>query len=207
MICYIFGALPVDNFNFKITEDDFVIAADSGLKNTDKFNITPDIIIGDFDSLGYKPESDNVIPYPIEKDDTDTLLAIKYALKLGYKNFRIFGCIGGRLDHTIANIQAAMYITENGGSSIFYGNTENFTIIKNSRFDFAEIYSGNVSVFALEESKKINIKGLFYEVENGELTPNFPLGVSNKFINKEASVSVKEGKLLLIWENDNNKKC
>ncbi len=203
MLCYIFGALSVDKFNFKTTENDLIIAADSGLKSVNKFNITPDFIIGDFDSLGYEPQSYNVITYPVEKDDTDTLLAIKYAMEKGYRNFRILGCVGGRLDHTFANIQAASYIVENGGSVVFYGNDENFTVIKNTRFDFNETNCGNISVFALEPSKNVNIKGLFYEITNGELTPNFPLGVSNKFINKNAFVSVGDGKLLIIWKNNN----
>ena len=206
MYCYIFGALPVNRFDFKLTDKDIVIAADSGIKNTEKFNIPPDYIIGDFDSLGYKPDSDNVIVHPVEKDDTDTLLAVKKAIELGYKNFRIFGCIGGRLDHTFSNIQTAAFIADNGGNAIFYGDTENFTVIKNDVLEFSETNFGNVSVFALENCDNVNIQGLFYELKNGNLTPDFPLGVSNKFINKKASVSVEDGKLLIIWENNNRNK-
>ncbi len=201
MYCYIFGAMPIKSFDFNISETDLVIAADSGIKNTEKFNITPNLVIGDFDSLGYKPEGDNIITHPIEKDDTDTLLAVKYAFKKGYKSFRIFGCIGGRLDHTFANIQTASYIAENGGNAVFYGDNENFTVIKNSKIEFEEHHTGNLSVFALEECTNVNIKGLYYEMENGQLTPIFPLGVSNKFISKKAEISVENGTLLIIWEN------
>lgn len=203
MYCYIFGALPDKNFDYEITESDLVIAADSGVKNVEKFNITPDYIIGDFDSLGYEPNSDNTIVHPIEKDDTDTMLAVKKGIECGYKKFRIFGCIGGRLDHTFANIQIAAYISENGGWAEFFGDNENFTIIHNEEIKFNEKYSGNISVFALENSKNVNIDGLFYEMKNGELTPYFPLGVSNKFINKKCSISVEKGTLLIIWENNN----
>lgn len=203
MYCYIFGALPVNTFYFNITDKDIVIAADSGIKNTQKFNISPDYIIGDFDSLGYKPDSENVLIYPVEKDDTDTLLAVKKALSMGYKSFRIFGCIGGRLDHTFANIQTAAFIAENGGNVVFYGNYENLTVIKDSEFEFTENNFGNISVFALTNCNNVNINGLFYELENGVLSPDFPLGVSNKFINKKASVSVKDGKLLILWESNN----
>ena len=113
MYCYIFGAIPIDSFNLKINENDIVIAADAGIINVRKFNIKPDYIIGDFDSLGYTPTDSNTIIHPIEKDDTDTMLAVKLGFKKGYKDFRIFGGIGGRLDHTFANIQTASYIAEN----------------------------------------------------------------------------------------------
>ncbi len=201
MYCYIFGAMPVENFPFKINIDDLVIAADLGVANTNKFNIIPDYIIGDFDSLGYVPKEDNTIIYPIEKDDTDTLLAVKLALKKGYKSFRIFGCIGGRLDHTIANIQTASYIAENNGNSVFFGDKENFSVFKNNNISFDEACTGNISVFALEKSNEVKINNLFYELDNGQLTPNIPLGVSNKFINKNSVISVENGKLLVIWEN------
>ena len=200
MYCYIFGAMPVDTFNFKTNEKDIVIAADLGIINAKKFNITPDYIIGDFDSLGYTPSNDNTIIHPIEKDDTDTMLAVKLGLDKGFKNFRIFGGIGGRLDHTYANIQTATYVAENGGNAVFYGDNENFSVIKNSKITFDKESKGNISIFALEECQNVNIKGTYYELENGNLSINFPLGTSNKFNNKESFVSVEEGKLLVIWE-------
>lgn len=200
MYCYIFGAMPIDFFDFKITKDDIVIAADSGIINAQKFNIVPDFVIGDFDSLGYTPTDSNTIIHPIEKDDTDTMLAVKLGLDKGYKNFRIFGGIGGRLDHTYANIQTASFIAENGGNAIFYGNKENLTVIKNSQITFDKTNKGNISIFALEECQNVNIKGTYYELDNGYLSINFPLGTSNKFNSKNATITVENGKLLIIWE-------
>ena len=206
MYCYIFGALPVDSFDFQIEKNDIIIAADAGIINTEKFNIKPDYIIGDFDSLGYTPSDNKVIIHPVEKDDTDTMLAVKYGLDKGFKNFRIFGCIGGRLDHTLANIQTASYITENGGNAVFYGSNENFTVIQNNKIRFSEENKGNISIFALENCKNVSIKGAYYELENGCLSPDFPLGVSNKFNGKEATISVKDGKILIIWEKQQQDK-
>lgn len=200
MFCYIFGALPVEEFNFEILKEDLVIAADAGIKNAQHFGIIPDYIIGDFDSLGYTPTDKNTIIHPIEKDDTDTMLAVKSGLEKGYSNFRIFGGIGGRLDHSFANIQTACYIAENNGNAVFYGNNENFTVIKNNQITFHEESKGNLSIFALEECEDVNIKGAYYELENGRLSVNFPLGTSNKFNNKEVTISVGNGKLLIIWE-------
>lgn len=200
MYCYIFGAMPVNSFDFKINENDIVIAADSGIINAKKFNIEPDYIIGDFDSLGYTPTNNNTIIHPVEKDDTDTMLAVKLGLEKGYKNFRILGGIGGRLDHTVANIQTASYIAENGGNAVFYGDNENLSVIKNSQMTFDKKNKGNISIFALENSKNVNIKGTYYELENGYLTSDFPLATSNKFNNQETVISVDNGKLLVIWE-------
>ena len=200
MYCYIFGAMPIDTFDFKISKDDIVVAADAGILNTEKFNITPNFIIGDFDSLGYTPTDSNTIVHPVKKDDTDTMLAVKLGLSKGYKNFRILGGIGGRLDHTYANIQTASYIAENGGNAQFFGNKENLTVLKNSQIIFKKECKGNISVFALDECENVNIKGAYYELENGSLSADFPLGVSNKFNNKDVTISVEKGKLLIIWE-------
>ena len=156
--------MPVNSFDFKINENDIVIAADSGIINAKKFNIEPDYIIGDFDSLGYTPTNNNTIIHPVEKDDTDTMLAVKLGLEKGYKNFRILGGIGGRLDHTVANIQTASYIAENGGNAVFYGDNENLSVIKNSQMTFDKKNKGNISIFALENSKNVNIKGSYYEL-------------------------------------------
>ena len=192
--------MPVNSFDFKINENDIVIAADSGIINAKKFNIEPDYIIGDFDSLGYTPTNSNTIIHPVEKDDTDTMLAVKLGLEKGYKNFRILGGIGGRLDHTVANIQTASYVAENGGNAIFYGDNENLSVIKNSQITFDKKNKGNISIFALENSQNVNIKGTYYELENGYLTSDFPLATSNKFNNQETVISVDNGKLLVIWE-------
>ena len=204
MYCYIFGAMSVNAFDCKIKTDDIVIAADSGIINAQKFKIKPDYIIGDFDSLGYTPTDSNTIVHPVEKDDTDTMLAVKLGLEKGYKIFRIFGGIGGRLDHTYANIQTASYVAENGGNAIFYGSNENLTVLKNNKITFDKENKGNISVFALEECQKVNIKGTYYELNNGNLSINFPLGTSNKFNNNKATISVENGKLLIIWERQDN---
>ena len=129
--CIIFCAADFHGLIQPIQNDDFIIAADGGLAHVKQLNIAPQCILGDFDSLGYIPQDSTV--FPVEKDDTDTMLAVKFGLEKGYKNFRIFGGIGGRLDHTYANIQTASYVAENGGSAIFYGSNENLTVLKNNQ--------------------------------------------------------------------------
>jgi thiamine pyrophosphokinase len=123
---------------------------------------------------------------------------------MGYKYFEIYGCIGGRLDHTIANLQTASFVAENNGLAVFFdvNNKSALAVIKNNSIAFSSDCSGNISVFSVcDISTGVNEKGLFYELENGVLTNEFPLGVSNEFIKKDAYVSVENGKLCIIWDN------
>ena len=197
--CVIVGAMPAENI---ITDKDtLVIAADAGIINLERCGIEPDIIIGDFDSLGSIPKGDNVITYPKEKDDTDTMLAVKKGMEKGADEFYIYGGTGGRLDHTIANIQSLAYIAKKGGRGYILDKETCITVIKDSGITI-KAHSGNdLSVFAFGGSAQgVCLKGLKYEVNDVVLTPCFPLGVSNSFKEKEAVISVKKGMLCIIWK-------
>ncbi len=201
--CYIFGALDCSVPDFTPQENDLIIAADGGYSTLKKLNIKPDLVVGDFDSLGNVPENENIIKHPVKKDDTDTLLAVKIGLEKGYKTFVIYGAIGGRLDHTVATIQTATYLAENGGIAYIYDGNSTITAIKNSSINFSENAKGYVSVFALSGiAKGVTIKGLLYELNNAELTPSFPLGVSNEFTGKESEISITDGVLTIIFEGN-----
>lgn len=198
--CIIFGSVKTNNFYDKIRDDDLIIAADGGLKNTEKFNITPDLIVGDFDSLEYIPSSDNVIVHPEIKDETDTILAVDLALEKGYNYFVIYGCLGDRLDHTYASIQTASYIAEKGGTAVFKSDENFMTILKNDTIHFSEDCDGYISVFSYSETATgVTENGLFYELNNCSLTCNYPLGVSNRFKGTKSYIKVEDGRLCIIW--------
>ena len=200
-ICYIFGALDCSITDFNPNENDLIIAADGGYSTLKKLNIKPDLVVGDFDSLGEVPENENIIKHPVKKDDTDTLLAVKIGLEKGYKTFIIYGAIGGRLDHTVATIQTATFVAENGGIAYICDDNHTVTAIKNSSIKFKKTAKGYVSVFALSGiAKGVTIKGLLYELDNAEISPDFPLGVSNEFIGRDSEISVKDGILTIIYE-------
>ena len=202
-ICYIFGALDTPITDFKTQESDLIIAADGGYSTLKKLNTKPDLVVGDFDSLGEAPENEKVIKHPVKKDDTDTLLAVKIGLEKGYKTFVIFGAIGGRLDHTIATIQTATFVAENGGIAYIYDGNHTVTAIKNSTIKFSKDAKGYISIFALSGvAKGVSIKGLLYELNDAEITPYFPVGVSNEFIGKESKISVTDGILTIIFEGN-----
>ena len=111
--CIIVGAGECTGLLQPVDKSDCLIAADGGLAHVQALGLTPDIILGDFDSLGYVPEGANV--FPVRKDDTDTMLAIRRGLELGYHNFLIYGGLDGpRLDHTLANIQSLLFLNLRG---------------------------------------------------------------------------------------------
>lgn len=196
--CYIFGALEPKELYYIPENNDFVIAADKGLSVVEKLNIKPDHIIGDFDSLGFVPAGDNVIKLPVEKDDTDIGYAVKYALSKGCSDFVIYGGIGGQIDHTFANIQLCAYISKRGGRAVFVGDGVFVTAVTDSGLTF-ENASGRVSVFSADTtSKGVCLRGFKYDLDNAVLSSDFPLGVSNEFIGKNATVSVEKGTLVII---------
>ncbi len=202
-ICYIFGSLAVHTLSYEPGEGDLIIAADRGYETLRKLCIAPDIVLGDFDSLKYTPKGDNVIKYPVMKDDTDLLLAIKAGLKKGYKDFIIYGCIGGdRLDHTFASIQSAAYIKDNGGSCWFIDNDTTITLLENETIHFDKNQKGYISVFSYSEKATVSINGLQYNITQEKLSQSYPLGVSNHFIGEEATITAHMGRVLIITKEE-----
>ncbi len=199
-VCYIFAAAKGMPQNFQKENGDLVIAADAGFKNLEKFNITPDLTIGDFDSLEFLPQGTEALRFPVKKDDTDTMLAVKHGLEKGYKTFVIYGGAGERTDHFLANLQTLNFIAQNGGVGFLKCEDCACLSFASKKAVFDESLSGNISVFATsKECQNVTIKGLLYETENATLTPDFPLGVSNKFVGKKAEISVQSGVLTLLF--------
>ena len=201
--CVIFCAAEFDALAAPLDKSDFVIAADGGLQHTQKLGIVPDVILGDFDSLGFTPEGANV--FPVEKDDTDAMLAVRRGLELGFGEFWLYGSLDGpRLDHTIANFQTLQFLADRGAVGYLIGNQYILTVVKNGSITFPEGREGTVSVFCLgPDAEGVDLEGLYYPLKNGTLTAGFPLGVSNHFTGKEANISVKNGSLLVLWDREN----
>ena len=202
--CVIFCAAECNGLARPIGPDTYVIAADGGLRHTDRLGIVPDAVLGDFDSLGYTPSGANV--FPVEKDDTDAMLAAKRGLCLGFREFLFYGSLDGpRLDHTVANFQMLLYLAEHGARGTLVGLRQKVTLIQNGALRFPAGMRGNLSVFAMGgNAEGVTLRGLYYPLENGRLTPAFPLGVSNHFTGEEAEITVEKGNLLVIWDGDTN---
>jgi len=201
--CVIFCAGEFTELIWTIGGDDIVIAADGGLVHLEQLPIVPDVILGDFDSLGYVPEGAEV--YPVEKDDTDSMLAIKKGLELGCDTFYIYGALEGkRVDHTMANFQALQYLAERGARGYLIGQRQIATAIHNDSLQIPPYFIDYLSVFCMgKDATGVHIRCAQYEMENGTLTSGFPLGVSNRFVQKKVTVSVEDGTLLLMWRRSN----
>jgi len=201
--CIVFCAAEFDCLAQPVTAEDFVIAADGGLTHTQKLGITPNAILGDFDSLGFTPEGANV--FPVEKDDTDAMLAVRRGLSLGYREFVLYGSLDGpRLDHTVANFQTLQYLADHNAAGYLVGSSYMVTVVKDGSIFFPEGMEGTVSVFCMgKDAEGVTLEGLYYPLEKGTLTAGFPLGVSNHFTGKKAAITVEKGSLLVLWDRAN----
>ena len=201
--CIIFCAAEFDTLMQNVTEQDFVIAADGGLRHLEQCKIAPNAILGDFDSLGYTPDGANV--FPVEKDDTDAMLAVRLGLHKGYREFWLYGSLDGpRLDHTVANFQTLQYLADHGAAGYLIGADYLVTVLKAGSLRFPAGCEGTISVFCMgADADGVTLKGLYYPLENGKLTAGFPLGVSNHFTGEAAEISVQKGSLLILWDRKN----
>ncbi len=199
MACYIFGAGEMAPLRSRPQPGDYVIAADGGWTACCAVSVVPDLLLGDFDSLAALPDFACVERVPVEKDDTDMLLAVKRGLELGHREFHLYGGMGGRrTDHTIANLQTLLYLALRGACGWLYGDGEVYTAICNGAITLPKKESGILSVFCLgKDAQGVSIRGAQYELENAVLTAGFPLGVSNHFVGNPVQISVCDGSLLL----------
>ena len=198
-ICYIIGAYHGEDAVILPTSRDFVIAADGGYAALQALGVQANLVVGDFDSLGYVPEGAEIVQHPVRKDDTDTLLAIRLGLKRGYRNFVITGALGGRLDHTFANLQALLFLRDHGARGVLYGDGFAATAVTDSSITVEG--EGTLSVFSFDPTAKgVYLRDVSYPLENAELTSSFPIGVSNEFIGKPAVIGAENGTLLVMWQ-------
>lgn len=198
-LCYIIGAGEMFGAPSP-KEGDFVIAADGGRSACEALGIKPDLLIGDFDSSERPADAENVIVLPREKDDTDMLAAVKEGLSLGYRGFAVYGGTGGRIDHTLANIQTLSFLISKGARGWLVGNGTIITAISDGGVSFGKDYSGYISAFAAGgKARGVYEKGLKYALSDAVLEPDFPLGVSNEFTGEESAVSVGNGTLILTY--------
>ena len=198
--CVIFCAGGFDALARPLGAEDYVIAADGGLRHTQALGIAPAEILGDFDSLGYVPEGARV--YPVEKDDTDAMLAARRGLELGLREFVFYGALEGpRLDHTVANFQTLQFLADRGARGFLVGRDTLVTVVKNGSLTFPAGAEGNLSVFCMgPDARGVTERGLYYGLTNGVLTAGFPLGASNHFTGEQAVISVEDASLLVLWD-------
>ena len=199
--CIIFGAGVYDAQRPTSTDDCLVIAADGGYETCRSLGISPDLVIGDFDSLGFAPQEGNVVKLPVKKDVTDLDAAAGLALERGCTEIRIYGGMGGRPDHTMANYALLARLSKQGVRAYLYGEGYAVAAVTDGSLTLTGKRGETVSVFAWSESAEgVTLRGLQYPLEDAVLTNTFALGVSNSFAAETAEVSVKRGTLLVMRE-------
>lgn len=202
-VCYIVGAgecapLPV------IEKDDFVIAADGGFDALFGQGIVPNLLVGDLDSIKNEPYGVEILRFKSEKDETDMHLAFLEGERRGYREFLIYGGLGGRSDHSFANYALLLYIAKRGSTARLVGRRDEALVLYEGSITLPKADRGKYfSVFAFGcVASGVSIKNAKYEIENATLTPEFSLGVSNEFCDTPPTVSVNKGALLVIFEKN-----
>ena len=189
--------------------EDLCIAVDGGLAYCGLLELEPDLIIGDFDSLGESELEavevleekipDRIVRLPREKDDTDMMAAIRRGLEAGYRSFRIYGACGGRLDHMFANLQCLVYLKNHDAVGYLIDGGGMILAIQNECVHFKAGLEGTLSLFAMsEEVRGVTIRGMKYNITDTTIQNDYPIGISNEFTGQEASVEVQSGTLIAM---------
>lgn len=203
MRCVIIAGSPdtdVELLKNTISNDDYVICADRGFLYAQQAGILPAIVVGDFDSYdGILPESCEIITLNPHKDDTDTIHAIDVAFDRGMTDFLIIGGIGGRFDHTFANVTALMYIAQKGGRGELISEKEKILFLKKGAYSFDKLNGHTFSVFPFGcQEAVVSYCGAEYPLENGKLSANVPLGVSNVFTENHSTIKISDGNVIIV---------
>ena len=199
--CIIFtGGDPELRLPDGVTADGaLIIAADSGFTNCTALGLEPALVVGDFDSLGYAPESAETEIFPKEKDDTDLMLAVRAALGRGCDDITILGALGGRFDHMFANVQTLAFIAERGAVGRIVSEREEITLLTAGEYDFPQREGRSLSLFAWSPRVEgLTLRGVKYALENGSITNAFPIGISNEIVGERAFVGFTAGLLLVV---------
>ena len=200
--CVIVGGADINNYAFirqKLCADDYVIFCDSGLKHLKALQVQPSLIVGDFDSHENPHLAVETIVLPCEKDDTDTVFAVKEAIKRGFDDFLLIGVVGARLDHTLANVSILLQLDSLGKKGCIIDDYSEMQLVADTPVSITEDYSFFSLLNITGCARGITITGAKYPLSDAEISCEYQYGVSNEVLpGKTASVCVKNGKLLLI---------
>ncbi|MBQ8296205.1 MAG: thiamine diphosphokinase [Ruminococcus sp.] len=200
-VCHIFAGGEISDTSFiRINDGEKIICADGGLRYVQELGLNPDIVVGDFDSYkGELPESSVIMRSVPEKDDTDTLLAVKAAISDGAEQIRIYGALGGRFDHTFANVQTLKYAAEHGCRASLEDSDNIVMLQEKGERRYNRLDGWYFAFFAYSEQLKVKrLSGVKYPLEEAVIRNNFPIGVSNEFSEPEALLDIEEGTALIV---------
>ena len=200
--CVIIGGAGIENAEAVracLREDDFNIFCDSGLRHREALGIQPDLIVGDFDSHPNPHLDTETIVLPCEKDDTDTVFAVKEALRRGFEDFLLIGVVGARLDHTLGNVSILLMLDAQGKKAMIVDDYSQMEIVsvEPARIDDSFSYFSLLNISGT--ARGITVENAKYPLRDAEIGCEYPYGVSNEPLpGRTARVTVGEGRLLLI---------
>ncbi len=200
--CVVIGGAAIKNYEEikqYLSKNDFYIFCDSGLNHIKSLCVNPDLIVGDFDSHERPEGNIETIVLPREKDDTDTVYAVKEALKRGFSNFLLIGVVGGRFDHTLGNIAILSMLHSKNIKAKLIDNFSEMEIVSNETKTISDSFPYFSLLTLSGDARGVSIENAKYPLTNATITSEYQYGISNEVIKgKEAKVSVKFGNLLLI---------
>ena len=200
--CVVVGGADINNYEYIrgcLREDDYLVFCDSGLKHIDSLGVKPNLIVGDFDSYDNPNLDVETIVLPCEKDDTDTVFAVKEALKRGFDEFLLIGVIGARLDHTLGNVSILMYLDSLSKKGVIIDDYSEMEIVSKEPAFIEDSFAYFSLINVSGKAKGIVVENAKYSLDNAEITCEYQYGISNEVIKGEiAKVSVSDGQLLLV---------
>ena len=203
MRCVIIAGSPDTNSDFLsevIKPDDYVICADRGCNFAKQAGITPNLVVGDFDSepdvLFPNCETVRLIP---EKDDTDTMLSVDLALEKRFDEIAILGALGGRFDHSFANVAVLSYIHEHGSKGVLLSEKEKIEFLPVGHYEYKNFKGKTFSLFPFGcPSVCVSYSGTKYPLEKYCVSSSVTLGVSNVFTSDMTTIDIYDGNAILI---------
>ncbi len=200
--CVIIGGADIRDYGLikdRLKDDDFCVFCDSGLRHMEGLGIKPGLIVGDFDSHENPGLDTETIVLPTEKDDTDTVFAVKEAIRRGYDDFLLTGVIGGRFDHSLGNVSVLLYLDSLGKKGRIIDDYSEMEVVSGSPAYISDEYEFFSLVNISGEARGIKIEDAKYPLENAEISCDYQYGISNEVLpGRTAKVSVSSGRLLLI---------
>lgn len=202
--CVIIGGGEIRDYAYAaglLRPDDWIVAADRGYVHACNMGVRPDLLVGDFDSYtGALPDTAERMVLPREKDDTDMLFAVRQGIHKGLDDFLLLGSMGGRLDHTLANIAVLRFLKRHGCQGILADRGCFVRVAEQERLTVDRIPElPYLSVFALGgDAEGVTLSGVKYPLKEGRLTGDFPIGCSNEIVDEQAAVEVRRGAVIVL---------
>lgn len=203
MHCVIIAGSPETDSNFIksiVKDDDYIICADRGYVFAKNAGITPDVVVGDFDSYSDSiPSNCEIVALNPIKDDTDTVHSIDIALERGYRDITVIGAIGGRTDHTFANISALEYLHSKGARGVLLSEKERIEFLSKSEYSYSGYKGKTFSLFPFGCDKVcVSYSGVKYPLDKYFIKSHIPLGISNVFLYDDCKINIYDGNAILI---------